>query len=423
MKLRVSQTQTTKQKLSSTLRGWLPILQANLDTLVETLEPFVEENPFISIKAGSEIPERPFEKKNIFRESAKTSVSDTIEALTLDKKSLFQTLYEQVNPPLFPTEKSQRIAYEIIENINAEGYFEADALVEIAHTLNVKEIEVEKIRQRFAYLEPLGVGAQDVKEAFLFQLQDLTLENSLYEMAEKLILNFDVIESFSKEPLFHEALNIIKRFHNPPAIDFLEEEKEVVPDIFIYTIEGAIEVRLNDTYYPEVIIDTEGVDESNSFVSQKLKDAKDLIDALEMRKATLYKIGLMIIEYQYDFFFGKAIKPMKLKDLADDLGRNPSTISRAITGKYLSCARGIIPLKQFFATAVEEDISNSAIKEYMIELVKHENKQKPLSDIKLLSLIEKQFNIKMVRRTITKYRQQFNIASSSERKKLYTLVG
>jgi len=421
LKLRVSSTQTTKQKFSSTLRGWLPILQANLDSLVETLEPFVQENPFISVKSGSETPDKRFEKKSFFSEVAKASVSETIEALTLDKKSLFQTLHEQINPPLFPTEKSQRIAYEIIENINSEGYFELEALAEIAKKLSVSIPEVEKIRQRFAYLEPLGIGALDVKETFLFQLQDLSLENELYAMVEKLIVNFENIESFSKEFLFHEALSIIKRFRNPPAIDFLEDEKEVIPDIFIYDLAGAIEVRLNDAYYPEVIIDTDGLDENHSFVSQKIKDAKDLIDALEMRKATLYKIGLMIVEYQYDFFFGKAIKPMKLKDLADDLGRNPSTISRAIAGKYLSCSRGVIPLKQFFATAVEEDISNSAIKEYMIELVKNESKLKPLSDIKLLELIEGKFNIKMVRRTITKYRQQFNIASSSERKKLYTL--
>ena len=421
MKLRVTSTQTTKQKFSSTLRGWLPILQANLDTLVETLEPFVQENPFISVKSGSEIPDKKFEKKPFFSEISKHSVSETIEALTVDKKSLFQTLHEQINPPLFPTNKSQKIAYEIIEHINAEGYFESSALQDVADALSISVEEVDKIRQRFSYLEPLGIAALDLKEAFLFQLQDLSLEDELYHLVETLILEFDTIESFNKEPRFHEALSIIKRFRNPPAIDFLEDEKEIIPDIFIYNSGGIIEVKLNDAYYPEVLIDTEGLDENLSFVSQKLKDAKDLIDALEMRKATLYKIGLMIVEYQYDFFFGKAIKPMKLKDLADDLGRNPSTISRAIAGKYLSCNRGVIPLKQFFATAVEEDISNSAIKEYMLSLVKNENKQKPLSDLKLLELIEKQFNVKMVRRTITKYRQQFNIASSSERKKLYTL--
>jgi len=422
VKLRVNATQTAKQKFSSTLRGWLPILQANLDSLTETLEPFVQENPLINIRSGCEVPDKKFEKKSFFQHASKASVSDTIEALTLAKKSLYEVLFEQINPPLFPTEKSQNIAYEIIENINCEGYFEAQALHDIAQKFNVSTSEVEKIRQRFAYLEPLGIGAIDVKEAFLFQLQDLTLKNELYEAVENLIVHFEAIESMSKEPLFHEALRVIQRFRNPPAIDFLEDEREIIPDIFIYENDGAIEVRLNDAYYPEIIIDTDGMDESHSFVSQKIKDAKDLIDALEMRKATLYKIGLMIVEYQYDFFFGKAIKPMKLKDLADDLGRNPSTISRAIAGKYLSCNRGVIALKQFFATALDEDISNSAIKDYMLELVKNESRIKPMSDLKLLEMIEEKFSIKMVRRTITKYRQQFNIASSSERKKLYMLT-
>lgn len=421
MKLRVASSTTTKQKFSSTLRGWLPILQSNLDSLVETLEPFVQENPFIHVKSGCEKSEPKFEKKNFYSDTSKASVSSTIEALTLDKKSLFQTLHEQINPPLFPTIHSQNIAYDIIENINAEGYFELSAIKEIAAKYAINCEDVEKIRQRFAYLDPLGVGALDFKEAFLFQLQDCDLDDSLYTLVQSLIQNFEAIESYSKEARFHEALCVIKKFRNPPAIDFLEDEKEVIPDIFVYDRNGAIEVQLNDAYYPEVIIDTDGLDESHYFVAQKIKDAKDLVDALEMRKATLYKIGLMIVEYQYDFFFGKAIKPMKLKNLADDLGRNPSTISRAIAGKYLSCSRGVIPLKQFFATALEEDISNSAIKEYMQGLVKAENKQKPLSDLKLLELIEKKFGIKMVRRTITKYRQQFNIASSSERKKLYML--
>lgn len=421
MKLRVSGTQTTKQKFSSTLRGWLPILQSNLDNLVETLEPFVQENPFISIKPGQEKVDKKFEQKSFFSQASKESVSSTIEALTVDKKSLFQMLFEQVNPPLFPTQKSQDIAYEIIENINSEGYFDLTCKDEIGEKLGVSSDEIEKIRQRFAYLEPVGVGAIDFKEAFLFQLTELDLQEEVYLLVEKLILNFENIESYSKEEYFHLALNTIKKFKNPPAIDFLEDGREVIPDIFIYDKQGSIEVHLNDAYYPEVIIDTEGLDETHSFIAGKIKDAKDLVDALEMRKATLYKIGLMIVEYQYDFFFGKAIKPMKLKDIADDLGRNPSTISRAIAGKYLSCSRGVIPLKQFFATALEEDISNSAIKEYMLELVKLENKLKPLSDIKLLELIEKKFSIKMVRRTITKYRQQFNVASSSERKKLYTL--
>ncbi|MGZ8548731.1 MAG: RNA polymerase factor sigma-54, partial [Sulfuricurvum sp.] len=146
-----------------------------------------------------------------------------------------------------------------------------------------------------------------------------------------------------------------------------------------------------------------------------------LIDALEMRKATLYKVGLMIVEYQYDFFMGGAIKPLTLKTLADEFGHSPSTISRAIANKYIACDRGMFTMKEFFTTAIDEDISNAAIKEYVHELVKNESHKKPLSDMKLLEMVQAKFKISMVRRTIAKYRSQANIAGSSERKKLYQL--
>ena len=197
----------------------------------------------------------------------------------------------------------------------------------------------------------------------------------------------------------------------------------VVPDIFVYDSDNGIEVAINDEFYPHIHIDTEGVDEKSEFVSSKIKEAKDLIDALEMRKSTLHKIGLMIIEYQYDYFFGGDIKPMKLKDIAEDLGRNPSTISRAIQNKYLSSKRGIVPLKNFFAAAAAQEVSNAAIKEFLLNLIKSENRLKPLSDEAILGMIESEFKIKLVRRTITKYRKMLNIASSSERKKLYAIQG
>ena len=186
---------------------------------------------------------------------------------------------------------------------------------------------------------------------------------------------------------------------------------------------SGISVQINDEYYPEILVDTEGLDEKEAFVSSRIKEASELIDALEMRKATLYKIGLMIVEYQYDYFLGGDIKPMKLKDLADELGRNPSTISRAIANKYLSCSRGTVALKNFFATGFDEETSNAAIKEFLLELIKNEDHKKPLSDLKIQELIQAKFNIQIVRRTITKYRKILNIGSSSQRKKIYQING
>lgn len=146
-----------------------------------------------------------------------------------------------------------------------------------------------------------------------------------------------------------------------------------------------------------------------------------MIDALNMRKSTIKKIGLMLLEYQYDFFIGGDIKPLKLKDIALELGHNPSTISRAISNKYLECNRGIYPLKNFFSAAITDDTSNTSIKDFILECIKCENKKSPLSDVKILELVEYKYKIKMVRRTITKYRKQLNIASSGERKRLYEM--
>ncbi len=417
MMLRQKQTLAPKIKLNQTLRSWLPILQSGLDELKETLEPFIKENPFATIEHKN--LEKSEKKRNFFEQVSKNSVSESIEALSIYKESLYEKLVSQINPPLFPTQKSQDIAYKIIECLDDEGYFSYDD--EILAGFN--ENEVERVRARFAYLEPCGVGAKDVKESFLFQLDEAEASDEIIECAKKIILNFENIEKLRKLKFYDDALKIIKKFKNPPAIEYLEEASQKVPDIFVLSTSSGISVQINDDYYPEISIDTEGLDEKEAFVSSRIKEASELIDALEMRKATLYKIGLMIVEYQYDYFLGGDIKPMKLKDLADELGRNPSTISRAIANKYLSSPRGTVALKNFFATGFDEETSNAAIKEFLLELIKNEDHKKPLSDLKIQELIQAKFNIQIVRRTITKYRKILNIGSSSQRKKIYQING
>ena len=415
--LRQKQTLAPKIKLNQTLRSWLPILQSGLDELKETLEPFIKENPFATIEHKN--LEKSEKKRNFFEQVSRNSVSESIEALSIYKESLYEKLVSQINPPLFPTQKSQDIAYKIIECLDDEGYFSYDD--EIFAGFN--EVEVERVRARFAYLEPCGVGAKDLKESFLFQLGETEASEEIIECAKKIILNFENIEKLRKLKFYDDALKIIKKFKNPPAIEYLEEASQKVPDIFVLSTSSGISVQINDDYYPEISIDTEGLDEKEAFVSSRIKEASELIDALEMRKATLYKIGLMIVEYQYDYFLGGDIKPMKLKDLADELGRNPSTISRAIANKYLSSPRGTVALKNFFATGFDEETSNAAIKEFLLELIKNEDHKKPLSDLKIQELIQAKFNIQIVRRTITKYRKILNIGSSSQRKKIYQING
>jgi len=418
--LRVKQQVENKTKLSNTLRNWLPILHSSLSELGEAMAPFVEANPLIEVSSGFE---ESFEKripKKIFTGNVTNSRTEQIEALTIQQRSLFDVLDEQIGKPLFPTPLSQLVARHIIENLDEGGYYEGDSKI-FCHTHHISEEQFWKIQQRFLHVEPVGVGARDLKESFLFQLESSDISDEAYPLACEMINNLQNMHTFSKAPHFQEAMKEIGRFKNPPAIDFMEDSAQIVPDLIIYFNEDeGIELKLNDAYYPTIHIDNDyGVE--HEYVKEKIKEAKSLVDALDMRRATLYKVGLMIVEYQYDFFTGGAIMPLTLKTLADEFGHNPSTISRAIANKYIACDRGTLAMKEFFTTAIDEDVSNAAIKEFLLTIIKEEPHKKPLSDMKILDMIQEKFKITMVRRTIAKYRKQLNIAGSSERKKNYQL--
>lgn len=420
MKLR--QGVENKQKLSSTLRNWLPILHASLSDLEESISPMLDGNVVAEVKSGFEEGFSKTFSKTILNGSQKTSQSDNIEALTIQDRNLYEILEEQLTLGLFPTPTSLKIAYNILEDINDQGYYDGD-MEKSSAKLGVTLDQYESVRQRFAYLDPVGVGAKDYQESFLFQLTQSSIKDEFYALAQAMIKNIENLASFAKKEGYSYVLGIIQSFSNPPAMAYFEKTLDVIPDLYIYKdSEGSIEVELNDKFYPTIEISEEyGVE--HEFITQKIKEAKSLIDALDMRKATLYKVGLMIVEYQYDFFTGGDIKPMTLKTLADEFGHNPSTISRAIANKYIASDRGVLPMKQFFTTALDEDTSNAAVKDFIVSLIKEENHLKPLSDMKLLSYVEEKFKINMVRRTIAKYRKQLSIAGSSERKKLYLIGG
>lgn len=432
MKLR--QSTNVKGKLSNTLRSWLPILQADIESLKETLDEVTRENPFVEIKSGNEISQFNGEKltkqkikdqnrhsiKDINDTNVSNSSTDVIEAMEFSKTSLYDKLSQQIDAPLFLSQKSKDIAYLIIDNINDDGYFDTD-IDELAKSSGHDAGSIERVRLRFQYLEPIGVGATDLLESFLFQLDNYDLEDYLYKSCQVMIKDIENLGDYEKDPYFVEALRVIKKFQNPPAIAYKMEQVQIIPDIYILGSGDKIEVLLNDSYYPDIVIELGGIDDKFNFVKEKVKEARSLIDALDLRKSTLKKMAFMILEYQYDFFNGGAIKPMKQDDLAEELDRHHSTISRAISNKYISCDRGVFPIKSFFATAMGKDgeVSNSEIKAFIVELIELENRDKPLSDNKILTHVEQKFNIKIGRRTVTKYRTMAGISSSSDRKKLY----
>ncbi|MCW8838590.1 MAG: RNA polymerase factor sigma-54 [Thiovulaceae bacterium] len=392
---------TQKQGLQLSLRLWLPLLQAPLQDLETIFKEHSFDNPFLEYQSSFE---------------SNYSSGGFIEEINLYKESLHDVVSNQIEAPLFPTPTSQKVAHEILMNIGSDGYFEGD-IGSIAIKCNVTNEFVESIRQRFAYLEPSGIGSLDLVESFMFQLSQIPIDEELNLFMQKVIQNIKNIDKYHKHHRFDEATEIIKRFKSPPAVDYQEENSYIVPDFFV-DVSNDISVKMNNSYYPDIVI-TDPFKSKNEELKDKLKEARDLVNLLELRKSTLYKLVLLIVERQMSFFVGSELKPMTMAQVAEDIGFEESTISRAVSNKYIKCDRGIFSLKSFFTNAVSKNLSSSEIKNYIQNLIENENHDEPLTDQDLVDNVMKRYNMKMVRRTITKYRKLLDIPSSKERKKIY----
>ncbi|MGD9623478.1 MAG: RNA polymerase factor sigma-54 [Arcobacter sp.] len=401
---------TQKQNLNLSLKLWLPMLQTSIQDLESYLTNLSYENPFLEVK-------KPKEFYNNFTSNGTSG--EFIESLAFYTNSLNDKLSEQIeDDTLFPTPNSKKVALEILCDIDENGYFDGD-IEKIADTCNVYKEYVESIRQRFSRLEPSGVGALNIEESFLFQLDsmDKDIDDELYNFTKKIIKDITHIDKYATHHRFNDAKDIIKYFNNPPAIDYINDNVQVIPDFFV-EINEDIDIRINNSYYPDIKVKNP-FNTKNENIKEKLKEAKDLVNLLNLRKATLYKIVLIIVEKQISFFVGGELKPFSMQEIATELGFAESTISRAVSNKYIECNLGTFPLKFFFTNAVDKDLSSSQIKSYIKSLVDYENKDEPLTDETILEFIEEKFGLKMVRRTITKYRKILDIPSSKERKKLY----
>jgi RNA polymerase sigma-54 factor len=399
-----------KQNLNLSLKLWLPMLQTSIQDLESYLTNLSYENPFLEVTKS----------KDFYSNFTSNGTSgEFIESLAFYSKSLNDKISEQIeNETLFPTPNSQKVALEILCDIDENGYFDGD-IEKIANTCNVYKEYVESIRQRFARLEPSGIGAKNLQESFLFQLDsfDRKIDDELYNFTKKIIKDIAHVDKYAGHHRFNDAKDIIKYFNNPPAIDYINDNVQVVPDFFI-EINEDIDIKINNAYYPDIKVKNPFITK-NENIKEKLKEAKDLVNLLNLRKSTLYKIVLIIVEKQISFFVGGELRPFSMQEIAAELGFAESTISRAVANKYVECNLGIFPLKFFFSNAVDKDLSSSQIKSYIKSLVDYEDKETPLTDESILEFIETKFGLKMVRRTITKYRKILDIPSSKERKKLY----
>ena len=404
-----SMKQEMKPRLS--MQMWLPLLQSGSESLYSEVLRIAEDNPCVEIDQKMDRPGRSFH-------FSRSEAPDT-DRLEDRKASLYEDLREQINGHLFPTERSQEIAFAIIDEIDEEGYF-LGSLDEIALRCRVTPEMVEKVRQRFAYLEPSGVGAVDMKESFLFQLEDADLPGDVDAFARKVIRDLDNMHAYAKHPHFNEALAAIKKMKTPPALEYREEGMKIVPDLVVEQGDDGMTVKINDLYYPDVEIKKDV--EKDGYTREKLKEAREIVGLLALRKNTLYKLGMYLIEKQLSFFAGGDMSPLTMQEAADALGFNQSTISRAVAGKYIASERGVLPMKAFFCGAVTGEVSSDEVKTFIKGVVENESHIKPMSDQAILNLVLQRFRVKMVRRSVTKYRMELGIPSSTERKRYYSMV-
>ncbi len=410
-----------KQLPRLSMQTWLPLLQCSLSDLDKHLQVITSENPCLEVSSGFEVSESSSDSSHRaymeYQNHVSNASSDEIEWMSVSSQSLFEKLDEQIVAPLFPTPISQKIARQIVYHISDEGYFEGD-IEEIAQQCDTDAHSVEKVRQRFAYLEPSGIGAQDYKESFLFQLHEYDLDDELSILLSAVILQFEQIERFLGHARMSDAKEVLQHLKNPPAMEYMPSEQALLPDLYVEFKKDELNIRINNDFYPDLKVTQ--IDKFDNFAKQKLKEARELVKLLDLRKATLYNVALVLIEIQSDFFFGGELKPLRLQDVADVLGFNESTISRAISDKYLECDRGVFAFKDFFSNAID-GVSTSEIKHFLQRLVESEDKQKPYSDKILHEQVEARFGVKMVRRSIAKYRQELDIPAFKERKFLYIL--
>lgn len=383
--------QGLKQTPKLSLKNYLPILELSSSELDEYVIKLKESNPYIDLV-----------KKRSFR--SQESNLDSIAS----SESLFEHLEKQITPPLFPTPISQKIALEIIKHITLEGYFDGDSS-KIAQKLKVESDDIEKIRLRFANLNPQGVGAKDIKESLCFQIDDLDVDEEVARLCKQIVMDMENSHKYFKLDGYIVAKATISKLNNPPAIGFLEDHRPKIADICIRLEEGRLKVEELQRF--EVVF----VDEIKGS-SAKKNEAKKIIELLKLRQSTILNISQEIAKRQAEFFRGNSLVPLTMQEVADELNLNQSTISRAIKGKYIESSRGIFEIKHFFASEAKNSISTKEIKELIKSLIDQEG-DSVLSDDELTLITNKTLKIDISRRAISKYRLSMNIPNKKSRER------
>jgi RNA polymerase sigma-54 factor len=454
LQLKLGQTLTMTPQLQQAIRLLqLPVLDLNAQ-----IQEALEENIMLEMEDLPDVPS--------------TSAETTAEVETIKADELWQTRASQQiqdggwngeGRPIseFADESGQSlqdhllwqvelehfsprevlIAEAIIDSINDDGYLEAD-MAEIQDSLDespaVTEREIERTLAKIQRLDPIGIGARSLSESIILQLSQLEWETPGLQLAIEIAGEYlDLVATRDYGELrrslrvteddLQDALALIRGCNprpgnavSPPAAEY------VIPDVFVRKVDNRWQVEISPTGVPKLSVNQQyanllrGSGEHTVLKSQ-LQEARWLIRSLEIRNETLLKVASSIVARQTEFLEhgDEAMKPMVLRDIAEEIGMHESTISRVTTNKYMHTPRGIFEFKFFFSSHLStdsgEDQSSTSVRAKIRKLISSENPAKPLSDSKITNLLKEE-GISVARRTVAKYREAMNIPSSSDRR-------
>ena len=339
--------------------------------------------------------------------------------------------------------KTREIGEAIIGNIDGHGYLQA-SIEEICEMGPYEEQDVEDSLAIVQGFDPVGVGARDLKECLLIQLRRLELTSTPVEtmvndhLDHLLNHRFNEIAKAMHLPLEEviRLCEIIRRLDPQPGSKFTNEKSfYVTPDVYVVKVDGKWEIVLNEDRLPQLRISPiyrrmlENKSEENhstrEYVKEKLRSALWLIKSVDQRQKTIYKVANSIVHQQQDFLDNgvEHLRPLVLRDVAIDIGMHESTVSRVVANKYIHTVQGVFDMKYFFHSGIAsiggDNVSSVTIKRRIKKIVEEENPKKPLSDSKIVNILEDEGLI-LARRTIAKYREELRIPPSNQRKNLYS---
>ena len=340
-------------------------------------------------------------------------------------------------------EKLREIGTAIIGNLDDDGYLVA-SVEEIAAMGDWPVAEVEKALQHIQTFDPIGVAARDLQECLWLQIRHLGLEGTPTEKIVtehlRLLQNHQVPEIARKlactiEDL-KEHVEIIRNLDPKPGSRFNPSQSQyVIPDVYVMKVEDQYVAMLNEEGLPQLRISPvyrrlldksmgDNSDETRAYVKDKFRSALWLIKSVDQRQKTIHKVATSIINFQREFLDHgiEHLRPLVLRDVANDIGMHESTVSRVVNNKYMHTPQGVFEMKFFFHSGISssygDSVSSVTIKQRIRKIIENEDPRKPLSDSKIVSILQKE-GLMLARRTIAKYREELKIPTSNQRKVLF----